>query len=246
MVSDKSIGTYAIRTHSGPHKKDLCIPLAYVLQYFLEYAHNRKEIQIILKSKNIMINGKVIEKRKFPVGVGDVISVVKTNLHYRVLFGVDKSFILHQIDEEESKYKLAKVLNKKTMYNNVPYIFTNDGACFKYCNPAIDINNTVKICLKTRTVVDYVSFREGGIVYVYTGENTGRIGIIKTIKDKSLICEDFGSKQFEASISSLIAIGDSEDSLLISLPEEKGVRLTALEESNLKFGEIVNTEVESN
>nr|6RM3_SE0 Chain SE0, eS4 [Vairimorpha necatrix] len=243
---DKSIGTYAIRPHSGPHKKDLCIPLAYVLEKFLEYANNRKEIQIILKSKNIKINGKIIEKRKYPVGFGDVLSIIKTDEHYRVFYGVDKNFTFIKIDKEEANFKLAKVTNKKVMYENVPYIFTNDGACFKYCDPAININDTVKIDLETRLVVDYVSFKEGDVVFVMRGEDTGRVGIIKKIQNTTVICEDLSNKEFETSIDSMIVIGDNEESLLISLPEEKGIRLTALEESNLKFGEIVENEVEVN
>lgn len=223
--------------------------MAYVLEKFLEYANNRKEIQIILKSKNIKVNGKVVMKRKYPVGFGDVLSIVKTDEHYRVLFGVDKKFAFHKIDKEESKFKLAKVTNKKDMYDNVPYIFTNDGACFKYCDPSININDTVKVDLDTRKVVDYVTFSVGRVVYIINGEDAGRVGIIKDIQiddnDKTVLSvEDFGSKIFNASLSSVIVIGDNEESLLISLPEEKGIRLTELEEANLKYGELV--EVETN
>lgn len=188
-------------------------------------------------------------KRKFPVGFGDVISIVKTDEHFRVLFGVDKKFYFHKIDKEESKFKLAKVTNKKVMYEDVPYIFTNYGACFKYCDPAININDTVKIDLETRKVVDFVSFEVGRVVYIINGEDAGRVGIIKNIQNdednKTVISvEDFGSKIFNSTISSMIVVGDSEESLLISLPEEKGIRLTELEEANLKYGELV--EVETN
>lgn len=244
---DKSFGTYAIRPLCGPHRITECIPLAYVVQKLLRYANNRKEIQLILKGKNIKINGKVVERRKFPVGFGDVISIEKTDEHFRMLYSVDKKFHIHKIEKSEASYKLAKVVAKKTMYEDVPYIFTNDGSCFRYCDPKININDTVKIDLESRKVIDFIPFGTDKVAFVTSGENMGRVGVIQHIKeedsgDSIITVEDFSEKVFTVRSKSLIIIGNNEEDLLISLPSQRGIRLTELEESNIRFGEIIKQE----
>ncbi|EQB62031.1 40s ribosomal protein s4 [Vairimorpha apis BRL 01] len=212
---NKKEGTYAIRPLSGPHKKNECIPLAYVLEKFLGYANNRKEIQIILKNNNIKINGKIITRRKFPVGFGDVISIEKTSENFRVFFDVTGKFQFHNIDQEEALFKIARVTNKKIMYGDVPYIFTNDGACFKYCDPSININDTVKIDLKSRKVIEFINFSVNKVACVVSGDQAGRIGTIEAISEK-ITLKDFSDKIFSVSVENIVVIGENEESLLIS------------------------------
>ncbi|KAF9762109.1 40S ribosomal protein S4 [Nosema granulosis] len=164
-----------------------------------------------------------------------------------MLYSVDKKFHIHKIEKTEASYKLAKVIAKKTMYEDVPYIFTNDGSCFRYCDPKIQIHDTVKIDLETRKVVDFISFGADKIAFVTQGENMGRVGVIKHIKevdysDSIITVEDFAQKVFTVPSKALVIIGNTEEDLIISLPSQRGIRLTDLEKSNIRFGEIVKHE----
>ncbi|EOB14856.1 40S ribosomal protein S4 [Nosema bombycis CQ1] len=164
-----------------------------------------------------------------------------------MLYSVDKKFHIHKIDKAEASFKLAKVISKKTMYEDVPYIFTNDGSCFRYCDPKIEVNDTVKIDLASRKVVDFIPFETDKVVYVIKGEDMGRVCVIKHIKevdysDSIITVEDFAKKVFTIPSKNLIVIGNSEDNLLISLPAQRGIKLNELEESNIKYGEIVKQE----
>lgn len=68
----------------------------------------------------------------------DVVSVAKTNEHYRMLYDVKGRFTLVPIKEAESKVKLLKVKSKAMGHNKIPYIVTHDGRTIRFPHPEIE------------------------------------------------------------------------------------------------------------
>lgn len=242
---DKQRGTFALKPASGPHKKVECIPLGYLISRFLGYASNVKELGIILKGKNIKINGCVRTNPKFPVGLFDVLSIEKTNEHFRVLYNVVKKFHLHRINPEEACCRLAKVTKK---YSNlgIPYIVTNCGTSFRFCDPKIDVSYTVKVDIPSGKVVDYIAPGVDKVVFVSKGKARGRVGIITSVntqgKETIYGITDFAGDTFSCTYKSCVLIGESENDIWISLAKEKGIRIDELKKINDAMGEMVENE----
>lgn len=59
---------------------------------------------LIMKDKegNVKIDQKVKTDPKYPAGVMDVLSLPKTDEHFRVLYDVKGRFVLKKISEEEA------------------------------------------------------------------------------------------------------------------------------------------------
>jgi small subunit ribosomal protein S4e len=78
-------------------------------------------VSLILNDKevNVKVDGKVRRDRGFPVGVMDVVSIVKTGENFRVLYDVKGRFVLKSLKDEEAKFKLLKVTRKSMGTNNV-------------------------------------------------------------------------------------------------------------------------------
>lgn len=243
---DRMGGTFAIRPASGPHKKDECIPLGYLVSRFLGYAGNAKELEIILKGKNIKINGRVRTCANFPVGLFDVLSIEKTNEHFRVLYNVAKKFHLHRISSEEATTRVAKVVKKYTNLN-IPYVVTHCGTSFRFCDPAIDVDYSVRIDIASGKVVDHIAPGVDRVVFVSRGKTRGRIGVISSMntQGKEMIygITDFAGNVFSCTYKNCVLIGESEDSIWMSLTKEKGIRMDELGIANAKLGEMVETEV---
>jgi small subunit ribosomal protein S4e len=55
-----------------------------------------------------------------------------------------------------------------------------DGIFFsiRYCDPAIKVNDTVKIDLATGKITDFIKFDTGVIAMATGGRNMGRVGVI--------------------------------------------------------------------
>lgn len=244
---DKRSGKYAVRPLPGPHSKELSIPLKYVLARFLKIANTAKEIEYIASSKMISINGRDVDSIKFPVGIFDVITIKKTNQHFRIYLGANKKFKIHKITSEESQFRISKVVSKHT-YEGVPLTHTMDGFNFKFSDPAIKIDDTVKIDLKTNKIVSSITLEVGKLAYVFAGPQSGRIGTVTKIDvavdlKKTVFMQDKLGKIFQSSSIKIMTIG-TEQSPIIRLEETDGVRLNAFEISNNKYSVKKEVEVE--
>ena len=104
-------GVYGTRPSPGPHKLRECIPLNVLLQQRLKYALSRDEARKIVKDKEglIKVDGKVRRDHRFPLGQMDVVTIEKTNEHFRILYDIKGRFQPHRIDAKEAGFKLCKV-----------------------------------------------------------------------------------------------------------------------------------------
>merc|ERR1711898_75356 len=114
---DKMGGTWAPRPSTGPHKLRECLPLILVLRNRLKYALTKKEVQQILMQRLVKVDGKVRTDVNFPCGIMDVISIEKTDEHFRMLYDP----------------------------KGVPYIGTHDGRTIRYPDPTAKNNDIVKV-----------------------------------------------------------------------------------------------------
>ena len=242
----KKAGKYAIRPLPGTHNKELSIPMHYILMNHLKLAKTAKEVHYIMTNGLVLVNHKRMLNHKSVVGLFDVITNTKSNEHFRLLLSVERRFILQKISSDEAKFRLTKVKSKSSdkmlidgKEENVPITRTFCGYNFRYANPAINLNDTVKVDIKDKKIVDSYSFEKGAIVFIYSGSNIGRVGTIKSMEKqtdgKTLIqLVDGTMKHFTTLMSSAMVIGKDETPI-ITLDETKGIKLTEFERSNLKY-----------
>lgn len=112
----------------------------------------------------------------------DVVTLPKTNDRFRVLFDMKKRFYFKKISDQESKFKLCKVVKKGVGANKVPYIVTHDGRTIRYFHPEISVNDTIQFNLETNQIESYVKMEQGVVAMAYSGNNTGRYGIVTKIE----------------------------------------------------------------
>lgn len=241
-------GQWAPRPSTGPHKLRECIPLVLVLRNRLKYALNRTEVQTICMRRLVKVDGKVRTDISYPTGIMDVITLDKSDEHFRILFDEKGRFLLHSMSAEEAKFKLLKVIKVATgrkantgknplhtgQAATIPYIVTHDGRTIRYPDPAIRTGDTVKFDISTGTITDVYSFEIGNVCMITRGANRGRIGILSTIekhpgsfdivhlKDKR--GNNFATRGGNAFV---IGAGVKPD---ISIPRSKGIKLTIIEQ----------------
>ncbi|PHT36140.1 40S ribosomal protein S4 [Capsicum baccatum] len=95
---DKLGGAFAPKPSFGPHKSRECLPLI-----------------IILTDKT------------YPAGFMDVVSILKTNESFRLLYDTKGQFCLHSLEDEEAKFKLCKACLVQFGQKGIPYLNTYDG-----------------------------------------------------------------------------------------------------------------------
>ncbi|CAD6185248.1 unnamed protein product [Caenorhabditis auriculariae] len=238
---DKMGGVFAVRPNPGPHKLRDCLPLNLFLRNRLKYALTYLESKKILKQRVVKVDNKVRTDHKFPTGFMDVISIERTNEHFRMLYDSKGRYTVHRIQSAEADFKLCKVKALHTALKAVPYITTTDGRTLRYPDPHIKTNDTIVLNLATGKVTDYVKFEAGNLAMVTGGRNVGRVGVIghreKLPGALDIIhIKDAAGHSFATRVSNVFVIGKGTKSL-VSLPTGQGIRLTISEERDRRLAQ---------
>ena len=242
-------GIYATKPSQGPHKLRSCMPLIVLLRNKLKLALNAREAKLIVKAKegNIAIDGKVRKDPKFPIGCMDVVSLLKANVDYRVLYDAKGRFGLVKIGKDEAQYKLCKVKNKMMGPKKVPYIVTDDGRTLRYPNPEIKKYDTIKLNLDSNEITGFYKYKIGAQVIIDGGNNIGRVGEIVNIEKhpgsyEIVHIKDLAGKIFNTKLSNLFVIGDKKPE--IKLLKNGHTRLNINDEKKFKQPKKVKDEAE--
>jgi len=236
-------GVYATKPSAGPHKTRECVPLNVLLKNRLRYALTNHEATKIVRDKEglIKVDGKIRRDPRFPLGSMDVVTIEKTNEHFRILLDTKGRFLPHRIDAKEAGFKLCKVLKKKIGKSKIPYIQTHDGRTLRFPHPDININDSVKLNFATGEITTVVKFVNGATVMLTGGNNIGRIGTLQSLEKHPGSFEiahvrDARGQLFSTRLGNVVVIGDGKEPA-ISIPRGEGVRLTLIEERERRLGD---------
>jgi small subunit ribosomal protein S4e len=238
---DKLGGTWAPKPAAGPHKSRECLPLVILLRNRLNYALTAREVKIILMERKVKVDGKVRVEPRFPCGFMDVVSIPETNEHFRLLYNVKGRFHILRIKDDEATYKLGLVKRVDLGAKGIPRLVTHDGRTIRYPDPDIKVHDTVKIDLATGKIVDHVKFDVGNLCMLIGGKNLGRIGVIERREKhhgsyEIVHVKDAANNKFATRLNNVFVIGKGFTSL-VSVPSNKGVKLTILEERERKLAQ---------
>ncbi|KAJ5067855.1 40S ribosomal protein S4 [Anaeramoeba ignava] len=232
-------GRYAPRPSTGPHKLRESLPLIILLRNKLKYALTSREVMLILKQRLVKVDGKVRTDSNYPAGFMDVISIEKTNEHYRLLYDTKGRFFIHSIPQKETKFKLCKVKKIQLGQKGIPFLITNDGRTIRYPDPLIKANDTIKLDVTTGKITNFCKFDIGNLVMVTGGRNTGRMGVI-TKREKHqgsfdiVHIKDAKGHDFVTRATNVFVIAKGKKPL-ISIPKDFGVKLSIIEERDKRL-----------
>jgi small subunit ribosomal protein S4e len=191
---------------------------------------------ILAKDGNIAVDGKVRKDYKFPVGVMDVVTLVKTKTNYRLLYDCKGRFGLAKISPSEAEFKLCRVKSRAMGPKGIPYIVTHDGRTIRFPHPLIKVHDTVKLNLRTNEIVTFFKYELGAKVMITGGNNIGRVGSILRVEEhpgsyEIVHIKDENGLEFSTRLSNVFVIGTktSEIALLkrhnyLSIIQERDLR----------------------
>lgn len=137
------------------------------------------------------------------------------------------------------QYKLGKVKRVALGKKGIPYCVTHDGRTIRYPDPQINVNDTVQIDISTGKILDFIKFDIGNLVMATGGRNLGRVGLI-THRERHhgafdiIHIKDALGHSFATRMTNVFVIGKGQKAL-VSLPRQKGIRLTVAEERDRRL-----------
>lgn len=164
----------------------------------------------------------------------DVVSIEKSDEHFRLIYDNKGRFVVHRIEAIEAQYKLCKVKSKKLGDKGVPCVGLHDGRTIRYPDPLIKEGDSVMVDIATNKITDFVKFDVGALCMVTGGRNAGRVGVIqrreKHIGSFEIVhLKDAAGQEFATRATNVFAIGTGSKPM-ISLPKGKGIKLSIVDE----------------
>ncbi len=218
----------------GSHPIHRCLPLLIVIREILGIAETRKEAKKIVLNGKIFVDGRIIHDERFPVGLMDVISIPDNDKHFRILPS-EKGLILNPISEEESKFKICRIENKKTLSNGNLQINLHDGRNLLIHvedpqNPKEDVYNildTLKLSVPEQEVLEHLKLEKESLVIFVDGNNIGKHGKVTSIIEQTgqkrrnflVTIQNEKGETFQTMLDYAFVIGDKK--LRISLPNKE-------------------------
>lgn len=171
---------WAPKVSSGPHPAEESVPLLVIVRDILQYANTAREAKMIIGSRRIQIDGRVITDEKVPVGLMDVISIPDLGEHYRMLFDQHGRARLLPLEKGDEKWKLCRIEDKRNIKGGLVQYNLHDGRNLRSDDiKKYDTMDVLKLEIPNQNVMDSYKFEEGSMALITKGKHIGEIGKIK-------------------------------------------------------------------
>ena len=209
MSISRKKSTYIAKPLPGRHNKLSNISLKTVLTEKLGLTSTGREAEIIIKSKDIKVNGKTITEPLYGVGFGDIIHIKDEKDGYIVLTNKHGTF---SIEKNKGAKSVFRVVGKYIAKGKKVMIRLHDGSTLNVANSKnINVNDSVE--LKDGKIDSIVTLKEGGKCMVIKGTHASESGTINKIHPgtatrMTLVSIASGKGNFETTLENIMAIAD--------------------------------------
>jgi len=175
---------WVTKPRAGPHGVNESMPLLSVVRDMLKLCDNAREARFIIGSRQISVDGKIVTDYKYPVGLMDIVTVLKTKQNYRMLVDYKAKLKLVQVENEEKDWKLARIDNKTTISKGKVQINLHDGRNLLLPKDQYKTGDVLKIELPTQKIVKAFKLEKGSLVLLIGGSHPGTVQTIESYEIK--------------------------------------------------------------
>jgi len=207
----------------GPHSVEMSMPVLVVMRDILHLCDTAVEARHILSSGDILVDGRVVKSRKFPIGLMDVVSIPKLNQHYRMLLDQRGKFELVKIPQGKEQWKLCRIESKTTVKGAKTQLGLHDGRSIIVDSDTYKTGDVLKIEVPTQKILDTYKLTKGSIAMIISGAHAGQTAIIEDYvvtrtPDENIVKFKDGTSTVKDNV---FAVGSKTPE--IELPEAKAI-----------------------
>jgi len=163
----------------GPHGTRESMPLLAVVRDMLKLCDNAREARFIIGSRGVSVDGKIVTNYKYPVGLMDVVTILKTKQSYRMLVDYKSQLKLVSIDDSEKGWKLARIDGKKVIRKGKVQLNLHDGRCMILAKDQYKTGDVLKIDVPSQKLVKNFKLEKGSMALLIGGSHPGSVQTIE-------------------------------------------------------------------
>ena len=211
--------TWTTKPMPGKHSLEGALPISTILRDYLKFCDNNREAKIILHNRDVFVDQRVVNKPKYPVGLMDIISIPKIKLHVRAMLDKHGRIEFVPIKAADSKWKLARVENKRNIKGGHTQINLHDGTNI-LSKEKVKTGDVLQLNLPDLKVKKVLKFKKGAQSLIIGGAHVGSISTImgeettRSTKPNLVMYENFQTIRPYSFV-----VGEKK--AMISLPEVK-------------------------
>ncbi len=174
---------FVSKPRPGPHPLATSMPLSlWLIQ--LGFAKTQKEARFILKTKQVIVDGKRAKKTDLAVGLFDILSIPDTKTSYVVQLNTKGQLYLMPTTASE---KICKILGKKTLGKEYQ-LSLSSGRTARITDNNYHVHDSVTLSLSNNTITKHLPLRPGANTALISGKHVGNKGIIERIEGQKVWC----------------------------------------------------------
>ena len=215
---------WAPKPNPGPHASSYCLPLEIIVRDELGLAKNRREVSKVVAGGKVKVDGRARLEKNHPAGLMDVVEFADANLAYRMLPVKGRGLGLVKISKDETKFKLCKILGKKTAPKGLVQYSTHDGRSLTFSatdaqSNDFSTNDTLRISIPMQRVLNHMKFEKGNYALVTGGRNIGKSGKIIEMQPATATrpamvrIEDDAGAKFDTMVDYTFVVGTDKSSI---------------------------------
>lgn len=198
---------YLAKPMPGRHALSRSIALYVVVRDKLGFAANANEARKAIKTGGIMVNGRRVSNDRYPVGLGDTVTLVQSKETYTV--GVGKGGDIKVEKAGEKAQRTLKVIGKYLSRGSKPMLRLYDGSTVQAAKET-RVNDSV--VLDSSKVKSVIKLENGARCIVIKGTHASETGVVKEIKkggatSVAAVKIEGQAGTFETPIENVMAIG---------------------------------------
>jgi small subunit ribosomal protein S4e len=173
---------FVITVSPGSHPKNNSIPTAVLLRDTLKKVKTLREAKSSIYGGKVKVDGVIQKSLHHSIGLMDVIELDGSADVYRLVPYNGHLLEPIKINAAEKSKKLVKIKSKTTNKGGKTQLGFHDGRTI-ITDIDANIDDTCVLQIPEQKILDVIKFEKNSQVIVTNGINTGRIGLIKEIKE---------------------------------------------------------------
>ena len=181
LITNKKKYNWIVNPSPGPHNRENSVPLRVIIREMLGFAKTAREVDNILNSRLVAIDGIARTDSSFPVGLFDILSFSKADKNY--IITIDNKGRLIPKEIEKTDKKLLKVVGKHTLKKGKVNIAFHDGKNIIADNN-INVGDTVLINLGNNKPEKVLKLEKGATCMITEGKHAGTVAKLTEIIER--------------------------------------------------------------
>lgn len=221
VVSPKSWGItkktniFVTKPSPGPHNIN-ALPVIVWARDQMGIARNKKEVNQILRQRDIIVNGRPCRHADMGIGIFDIISIPKTGKHYRILRDKKGRHKTIAIDTDAAQSRLVKVTDKTVVKGGKVQLNLRDGSNI-LGDDTYRPGDSVVLSLKDgdkNKILDHYPYKSGNMAMIIGGKHSGiiarvteRIKVPGSLPNRVILSNEETGEKFETIDDYVVMIG---------------------------------------